>query len=345
MSLKHKIEALLFSSARRMKTEDIARMCKSRIEDVGPLLAQLKQEYEEKNGSIQLLRDADAWKLTVRDEHTDVVAQVVSNTELNKAVMETLAVIAFKYPIRQSEIIKIRNNKAYDHLRELEDLGYITRQRYGRTKLIKLTQKFFDYFDLPQEKLKEEFGTFDGLAKAIEAKEKEIEQMQPVKEKEKPEAGKPEVEHVAPKEAAHEKDEQTPPERPALPQPVQEEGPATVTQIYDNSDSQITEEKEHIGGLDVYDSETAPANEKTEESSDAAESSQESPEPQTHPDTRPAPSGAELDVEQVREEEGLQIKTEEQKAMEKLNKDIDEKADELLHYKEEEKEEKEEKEG
>ena len=88
-------------------------------------------------------------------------------------MMETLAVIAFKYPILQSDLIKLRTNKAYDHLVELEKSGYITRQKHSRTNLIKLTEKFFKYFDLTEEKLKEQFKDFDSIAKAI--KEKEIE--------------------------------------------------------------------------------------------------------------------------------------------------------------------------
>ena len=99
--------------------------------------------------------------------------------------METLAVIAWKYPVLQSEVTKIRTNKAYEHLRELEEMGYITREKKGRTRQIKLTQKFFDYFDIVEkEKLKEKFkGIADKqeekLANEIkeEAKEEMIEKI------------------------------------------------------------------------------------------------------------------------------------------------------------------------
>ena len=56
---------------------------------------------------------------------------------------------------------------------ELEQIGYIIRQKFGRSKLIKLTPKFFEYFDLPPEKLKEKFQDFSAIAKAIEDKEEE----------------------------------------------------------------------------------------------------------------------------------------------------------------------------
>ena len=117
------------------------------------------------------------WKLTTREEYGNLVRKIVSETELTKSQMETLAVIAFKYPIKQSDLIKIRTNKAYDHLMELEKAGFITRQRYGRSKLIKLTDKFFEYFDLPREKLKERFLGFQQLASKIESKENEKERL------------------------------------------------------------------------------------------------------------------------------------------------------------------------
>ena len=121
-----------------------------------------------------LVNEGDSWKITIREQFLPLVRNIVTETELSKTIMETLAVVALKYPIKQSELIKIRTNKAYDHLKELEQMGYITRQKHGRTNLIKLTQKFFEYFDLPQEKLKEVFKDFASIARAIEDKEFEI---------------------------------------------------------------------------------------------------------------------------------------------------------------------------
>lgn len=172
--LKKRVEALLFSSGKRMHVDEIAKICNTRNENVSEALNELKKEYDEKDSSLILIQDNDFWKLTVRNQYMLIVQKIVTETELSKTVMETLAVIAFKYPILQSELIKIRTNKAYEHLSELEELGYITRQKHGRTKLIKLTDKFFEYFDLPQDKLKEQFKDFESIAKAIEEKEHEI---------------------------------------------------------------------------------------------------------------------------------------------------------------------------
>ena len=190
MEIKKRVEALLFSSGKRMNVEEIARICNSKAEEVKKALAELKKEYDEKDTSLVLIQDDDFWKLTVHEQYFPIVQKVVTETELSKTILETLAVIAFKYPILQSDLIKIRTNKAYDHLLGLEESGYITRQKHGRTKLIKLTERFFEYFDLPQDKLREQFKDFGSIAKAIEEKEMEIEKAREEQKKTAEEAKK-----------------------------------------------------------------------------------------------------------------------------------------------------------
>jgi len=130
------------------------------MEKVRESLGSLKKDYESRDSSIALVDEGASFKLNVKSEHAPIAQQVVTQTDLSKTLMETLAVIAFKYPIKQSDLIKIRTNKAYDHLNQLEEMGYITRQKYGRTKLIKLAPKFFEYFDLPSEEAKQAFLKF-----------------------------------------------------------------------------------------------------------------------------------------------------------------------------------------
>lgn len=176
-SVKSKVEAVLFSTGNRISLEEISKFCRSRKEDVLVALKELQKEYDEKQSSLMLAEEGDFWKFTVRDHFIPIVRKIVTETELTKSVLETLSVIAFKYPILQSDLIKIRTNKAYEHLAELEKSGYISRQKHGRTNLIKLTEKFFRYFDLTEEKLKDQFKDFDSIAKAIKDKEEEVDKI------------------------------------------------------------------------------------------------------------------------------------------------------------------------
>src|SRR3989338_7030153 len=115
-SIKSKVEAVLFSVGHKISLDDISKLCRSTKEDVITALNELKKEYEDKQSSLMIVEEGDFWKFTVRDHYTQIVRKIVTETELTKSVLETLAIIAFKYPILQSDLIKLRTNKAYDHL-------------------------------------------------------------------------------------------------------------------------------------------------------------------------------------------------------------------------------------
>jgi hypothetical protein len=130
--------------------------------------------------------------------------------------METLAVIAWKYPILQSEVIKIRHNKAYEHMKQLKEMGFVVKEKSGRTFKIKLTDKFFNYFDLPTQDAKDAFKKVipEDIQKEIMEKEKEI------KEKEK------EIEEIKKTKGEEEEPQPEPPVPEPDPEPVPEPGPA-----------------------------------------------------------------------------------------------------------------------
>jgi segregation and condensation protein B len=177
--LKNQVESLLFSAGKRLTVEELARLCKEENPDaIRAVLEILRKEIEDKQSSLMLVQEGDAWKLTVREKYVSVVKKVVTTPELPKSILETLAVVAYKAPVLQSNVIKIRTNKAYRHLDELEEMGYITREKKGRSKLIKLTPKFFDYFDVPPDRLREKFKSVAALEQEIEHKEQASHQAQ-----------------------------------------------------------------------------------------------------------------------------------------------------------------------
>lgn len=159
--LKQKIEAILFSTGKEVTLQELMRLCNVEEEEIKQAISELKNQYAF-SSTIMLAEEGDAWKLAVREAHLPLVRRVVKQTELTKTLVETLAVVTWKAPVLQSDVVKIRTNKAYDHLRLLEEKGFITRKKHGRTQLINLTQKFFEYFDLKgQEQIKQRLSKFD----------------------------------------------------------------------------------------------------------------------------------------------------------------------------------------
>ena len=157
MDEEKKVEAVLFAVGKEITEERISSLCSLGQDEVNKILNSLEKEYKEKNLSFHLVQKENGWKLTVKDEYIPLVSSIVTSTELDRPLMETLAVIAWRYPIVQSEIVKLRNASAYEHMKQLTEQGFIAKEKFGRTYKIKLTKKFFEYFDLPSEEAKEAF--------------------------------------------------------------------------------------------------------------------------------------------------------------------------------------------
>jgi len=141
--LRRTVEAVLFAAARKLELEEIAKLCKCQEKELLDILTALKSDLDTSNSPTMLIQDGSAWKLTIREKYVSVIKKVVTQTELPRGLLETLAVVAYKAPVLQSKVVKIRTNKAYDHLNLLEESSFISREKKGRTKLIKLTSKFF----------------------------------------------------------------------------------------------------------------------------------------------------------------------------------------------------------
>ncbi len=148
---KKQLEAVLFSSGRAMTTEELSEITSIPKKDVKKSLDELKKDYDSKDSSLAVMQEGELWKLNIREKYVSLVTKIIADTELSKTVLETLGVIAWKAPMLQSEVVNIRSGQAYDHIKELVDLGFIKKEKQGRSFLVRLTEKFFEYFDVPSE--------------------------------------------------------------------------------------------------------------------------------------------------------------------------------------------------
>ena len=189
MSDKKKVEAVLFSIGKEVSLERLADLAGLEQKAALKVLKDLQKDYDDRDHSLRIIDRGENWKLTIRDEFLPVVNKLVTETDLDKALMETLAVIAWKYPVTQSEIIKLRHNKAYEHIKRLMELEFVEKERTGRTYKLKLTKKFFEYFDLPSEEAKKAFlkNVPEELLKQAEQVEREAEEIEKLVEQEKKE--------------------------------------------------------------------------------------------------------------------------------------------------------------
>ena len=148
MSLKSKVEAVLFITARAATPEEISIILNKSIEDVEEALLDLIMDYASREGALEI-DDENGYIIQIRQEYMDIVEKLVP-VELTPAILKTLSIIAIKEPVLQSDLIELRGSSAYDHIKELLIKGLITRRRDSNTRSfkIKTTDKFSEYFKL-----------------------------------------------------------------------------------------------------------------------------------------------------------------------------------------------------
>lgn len=149
-----KIEAALFIAGRFLSLQDLVMLT-----DVNPLMLKelierLIEKYNTDESGIEIIVKENTWKMDVRQEHVSMINKLATGSaEFSKAEQETLAVIAYKQPVKQSVIIKIRGNKAYDHVKKFIENGLIVGKRAGHTKELRLSDDFHEYFHLRNNKI------------------------------------------------------------------------------------------------------------------------------------------------------------------------------------------------
>lgn len=144
-----KVEAALFISARFVSVQELVVLTGINPIMLRELLEKLKEIYSGRDSAIEIMQKDDLWKMDVKPDYSNLVVKFASGkTEFSKAEQETLALIAYKQPIKQSVIVKIRGNKSYDHIKKFIEFGLVKAKKLGHTLELQLGDDFYDYFQL-----------------------------------------------------------------------------------------------------------------------------------------------------------------------------------------------------
>ena len=145
-----KIEAALFVAGRFLSLQELVALT-----DVNPLmlrkiLEDLGDKY--KNSGIEIVQKNNLWKMDVTSDYTWIVNKLATGSaEFSKAEQETLAIIAYKQPMKQSVLVKIRGNKAYEHVAKFCEMGLINKKKAGHASDLTLHDSFHEYFSVPRD--------------------------------------------------------------------------------------------------------------------------------------------------------------------------------------------------
>jgi len=158
------VEAILFASDAPLKADEIARADESLDEDVvEEAIRALQAEYGESERAFQVVELAEGFQLLTRGEFAPYLERfdtIPRPSRLSGPALETLAIIAYRQPIRRIEIEYVRGVACGGVIRTLQDRGLIDvigrAEGLGRPLLYGTTQRFLDHFgfrsieDLPR---------------------------------------------------------------------------------------------------------------------------------------------------------------------------------------------------
>ncbi|MGA2130552.1 MAG: SMC-Scp complex subunit ScpB [Candidatus Pacearchaeota archaeon] len=151
------VEAVLFVSGRYLGMKDLIMLSDMNPIIIRETIEKLQDEYEERGSALRILEKNEMWKMDIKPEFSGIINKLATgSSEFTKAEQETLAIIAFKQPIKQSVIIKIRGNKGYDHIKKFSEQGLIKKKKQGHTHELSLSDEFYDYFNVEQKKQEKE---------------------------------------------------------------------------------------------------------------------------------------------------------------------------------------------
>ena len=146
------LEAIFFVSGRFLTMSELVSLSDLNPAIISGLIEKIQEKYNDEDSAIEIVKKNKMWKMDVKTDYTYLINKLATGSaEFSKAEQETLAIIAFKQPIKQSVIIKIRGNKAYEHIKKFVDLDLIRKKKTGHTYELSLRDDFYDYFNVGSE--------------------------------------------------------------------------------------------------------------------------------------------------------------------------------------------------
>jgi segregation and condensation protein B len=147
------IEAALYVTGKPLDVKTLSSVVGLRSDEkVKELGRALKEKYGSENSALEVLELSDGrFVMQLKPQYVADVKRLATRQLLTPGPMKTLSFIAYRQPVTQSYLAKVRGNLAYSHVKQLNEIGLIAEERLGRTKVLRTTPNFADYFNLSHE--------------------------------------------------------------------------------------------------------------------------------------------------------------------------------------------------
>jgi segregation and condensation protein B len=146
---KARLEAALHLTEEPLEKEEIADVLDLRsMGYVDMLIEEFQEALETEDRGLEVIETNQGYEMKVKNEHLEHVDHLAPHQDLNKGQLRTLSMIAYNAPVEQTDMVEIRGNRAYQHIKELVNRGFLDKEKDGRTAILSMTDFFLDYFDI-----------------------------------------------------------------------------------------------------------------------------------------------------------------------------------------------------
>ena len=147
------MEAGLYVAGRPLDLKTLAGIVGTRSKKkVKKLAKMLVEDYKKRKTALEILElEEDRFVMQLKAEYTGQVRKLSTRPLLSVGPLKTLSYVAFRQPILQTQVIDVRGNHSYGHLKQLEEMELIAREGVGKNRMLRTTAFFADFFGLSHD--------------------------------------------------------------------------------------------------------------------------------------------------------------------------------------------------
>ncbi len=145
--LATQIEAILYLKGQPLSIKEISEYADRDRAEVEDAILELMSDYAHRDSALEVVEMPNGYSLQLRSNHQKLLHHLVP-AELGVGALRTLAAIALKNPILQTDLIELRGSTAYQQVQELVELELVQKRREGRSYWLEVTDKFYQYFEI-----------------------------------------------------------------------------------------------------------------------------------------------------------------------------------------------------
>ncbi len=148
-----RVEAALYAAGRPLDAGEIAKVAGTTSERKAAAVA--REIARAVNFAMQAVEVVEypgpRFAMQLRTQYTQVARRFATRPLLSRAALRTLSFIAYFQPLSAGELVVRRSSAAYQHLKELEEVGFVVSEKQGRSRVYSTTGRFSEYFGLSRE--------------------------------------------------------------------------------------------------------------------------------------------------------------------------------------------------